>query len=362
MKNLKILHGMSDVAGQGSYSARGLREIGEEATIAVWRQNPFGYKVDVDLHIDKERLRQPLYALKGGFKILWFALKSAPKYDVFHFHYGNSLLPFGLDLFWLRLMKKRLIMEYHGSDIRFIYNREKPQYYPYDELVVINRQLKRKNDRIMKYVDTIITHDEELRKHIPHKRLYITPLRIDTERFDPIYPSANKDKVVIVHAPSNYIEKGSKYVIASINELKQKHDIEFILVEKKTQEEAFEIYKRADIIIDQLFSETYGVFAVESMAMGKPVVGYISDNIKKTFPKSMPIVSATIDNLTEILERLVLDDTRRRKLGIAGRKYVEKYHDYRKIAQVQMDIYNNRIDPMSTLESFEYTGNKVVSK
>src|SRR5699024_10157263 len=100
-----------------------------------------------------------------------------------------------------------------------------------------------------------------------------------------------------------------------INVLKQKYDIEFILVEKKTQEEAFEIYKKADIIIDQFFAETYGVFAVESMAMGKPVVGYISDTIKKTFPKSMPIVSATIDNLTEVLEGLVTNGVKRRELG-----------------------------------------------
>ena len=94
--------------------------------------------------------------------------------------------------------------------------------------------------------------------------------------------------------------------------------------------------------------------------MGKPVVGWISDEIKKTFPREMPIVSATIDTLTEVLEELILDGERRRNLGIAGRKYVEKYHDYRKVAQVQMDIYQNAICPMSTLESFEYAGNKVV--
>lgn len=362
MKKLRILHGMSDVAGQGSYSAQGLREVGADAVIAVWRQNPFGYEVDINLHIKKENLKKPLYALKSGFKILGFAMKVVPRYNVFHFHFGNSLIPFGLDLFWLRMIKKRVIMEYHGDDIRYFYNREKPKYYPYDRLVVRSRRLKKTNDRIMKYADTIITHDEELRKHIPHKRLYITPLRIDISKFAPAFPEVEKESVVIVHAPSDYIGKGSKYVLASIDILKQKYNIEFILVEKKTQQEAFELYKKADIIIDQFFAQTYGVFAVESMAMGKPVVGYISDEIKETFPASMPIVSATIDNLTDVLEELIKDGSRRRKLGIAGRRYVETYHDYRKVAQVQMDIYHNRIEPMSTLESYEYTGKKAVSR
>ncbi len=355
---MKILHGMSDVAGQGSYSARGLRDTGADATIAVWRKNPFGYPVDIDMHIKKEKLKQPLYAFIAFCKMLIFALKAVFTYDVFHFHFSNSLLPCGLDLFWLRFTGKRIIMEFHGGDIRYFYNREKPEYYPYDKLVKRSKRAIRTNNRIMKYADTIITHDEELRKHIPHKNLYITPLRMDIARLCPVYPQADKKKVVIVHAPSNYVFKGSRYVIAAIDRLKQRYDIDFILVERKTQEEAFELYKKADIIIDQLFAQTYGVFAIEAMALGKPVVAYISEEIKKTFPESMPIVSATIDNLSEVLEELIKDGSQRNELGKAGRTYVEDYHDYRKVAQVQMDIYNKKILPVSTRESFEYTKQK----
>ncbi|KAI4443536.1 glycosyltransferase [Schaedlerella arabinosiphila] len=361
-KKMRILHGMSDVAGQGSYSAHGLRDIGADATMAVWRQNPFGYEVDINLHIKKEKLHNPLYAFVSGIKMLCFAVKAAFRYDVFHFHFSNTLLPFALDLFWLRIMKKRIIMEYHGDDIRYYYNREKPYYYVYDKLVERPKRGYITNNRILKYVNTFITHDEELRKHIPNKNLFITPLRIDVDSLIPVYPDADKKKVTIVHAPSSYLFKGSKYVIEAVKELEKHYDIEFILVEKKTQKEAFEIYKKADIIIDQLFYQSYGVFAIESMSLGKPVVVYISNEIKETFPSNMPIVIANIDNLTEVVESLIIDGKRRYELGKAGRKYVENYHDYRKVAQVQLDIYNNVIEPMSTLESFEYTKKKVVKK
>lgn len=352
---LKILHGMSDIAGQGSYSAFGLRSIGADAIIAVWRRNPFGYPVDIDLGIKKEKLKKPYYALYAACKMIKFAIKAAFRYNVFHFHFGYSLIPYGLDLFWLKIMKKKVIMEYHGNDIRYYYNREKPRYYPYSTLVIRKKRAIKVNNRVLKYADLVITHDEELKRHIPHKKIYIVPLRMNVNKFEPIYPPIEKQKICIVHAPSDYISKGSKYVIEAVEVLKKKYDIEFLLVEKKTQQEAFEIYKKADIIVDQLFAQTYGVFAIEAMAMGKPVVGWITDEMRATFPKTMPIVSATIDNLAEVLENLIKDGDIRNKLGKAGRKYVEDYHDYRKIAKVLIDVYSNKIEPMSTLDSFEYT-------
>lgn len=349
--HMKILHGMSDVAGQGSYSVAGLRAIGVDATMAVWRKNPFGYPVDIDMKIGKNKWLYPFYAIK----MLAFALPAFFKYNIFHFHFGYSLIPFGLDLVWLHRLGKKVFMEYHGSDIRFSYRRIRPQYYPYDELETVSKRKLHDNNKILRYVDAVITHDEELKLHIPTDRIYITPLRIDVCKFVPVYPESEKKKPIIVHAPSNYIVKGSKYVLEAVEKLEKKYDFEFILVRNKKQEEAIEIYKKADIIVDQLYAQTYGVFAVEAMALGKTVVGYISDEIKITFPPELPIVSATIDSLYEVLEMLIMDGKKRRELGIAGRKYVEDYHDYRKVAKVQMDIYKGIIEPMSTKDSFMYT-------
>lgn len=357
---MKILHGMSDVAGQGSYSVLGLRQIGCDATIAVWRRNPFGYPVDIDLNMTRDFKKEPWVLPFYSVKMLFFAVKALFKYDYFHFHFGNSLLRYGLDLFWLKLAGKKFVMEYHGDDIRYTYNREKPKYYPYDKLPPLNTRRKRCNDRILKYTDIVITHDEELRRHIPAKKVYITPLRIDVTKFQPSYPNPDTERILLVHAPSNFVEKGSKYVLSAIKRLKKKYNFEFILVENKKQDEAIRIYEKADIIIDQMYAQTYGVFALEAMALGKPIVGYITDEFRKTFPKELPIVSASIDTLYDVLEHLILNHEQRKELGIAGRKYAEDYHDYRKVAQVQFDIYNQAIEPMSTLDSFLYTKQKGV--
>lgn len=348
---MKILHGMSDIAGQGSYSAAGLRAIGKDATVAVWRRNPFGYAVDIDMKIGRKKWLYPWYALK----MMTFSIPAFFRYNVFHFHFGHSLIPYALDLFWLRLAGKKVFMEFHGDDIRYTYLRERPVYYPYPQIGPLSKRKLLKNNRILRNVDAVITHDEELKRHIPAQRIYITPLRINIERFVPSYPDEQNLKPVIVHAPSNYVGKGSEYVVRAIKELEKKYDFRFILVQNKRQEEAIQLYREADIIVDQLFAQTYGVFALEAMALGKPVVAYISDEIRKTFPDELPIVNATIDSVEEVLGMLIADGKRRRELGIAGRKYVEEYHDYRKIAKVQMDIYKGIIEPMSTKESFKYT-------
>ncbi|MCI9438083.1 MAG: glycosyltransferase [Lachnospiraceae bacterium] len=346
---MKILHGMSDVAGQATYSVDGLRKNGEEADLVFWRRNGMGYpEIGRDMHIGGKKILYPYYALK----MLAFSVPAAFRYDVYHFHFGHSLIPWALDLFWLKLMKKKTFMEFHGDDIRYFYNKTRPKYFYADTVKEPNILRVMKNNRILKHIGACITHDEELRKHIPSKRLYITPLRIDIRKLEAEYPKPDKKKPVIVHAPSDYLTKGSKYIIEAMERLRKRYEFEFILVMNKTQEEAFRIYKTADIIIDQMYAQTYGVFAVEAMALGKPVITYISDEIRKTFPPELPIFSAAIDNLEQVAEQLIRDGNLREEAGRAGRRYVEDYHDNRKVAKMQAEIYRGMIEPMSTLDSF----------
>ncbi len=45
-KKLKIMHGLSEIAGQNSYSVLGLREIGVDAETVTYYKHPFGYPYD----------------------------------------------------------------------------------------------------------------------------------------------------------------------------------------------------------------------------------------------------------------------------------------------------------------------------
>ena len=100
-------------------------------------------------------------------------------------------------------------------------------------------------------------------------------------------------------------------------------------------------YERADIVVDQLNAGWYGLFAIEAMALGKPVVTFLHDEAvartEEAFGIRVPIVSATADTLVERLRPLVEDAEERRRIGAESRAYVEHVHDVDRIADRLLD-------------------------
>lgn len=345
------MHGMSEVAGQGSYAVKGLIENGKDAVMFSWRKGSLKYADCVCIRIGHNKFLYPYYAIK----MFVFGIYAMSQYDIFHFHYGHSLFLFGMDLWLLKRLNKIVVMEYHGSEIRWSFYRKKPEFFYQNSLPTFSKRLKRKILRAFKYTDGIILHDYELFKHLPsnEKPIYFVPLRVEIGKFKPQYPSIQCKRPVIVHAPSHELVKGSRYVQIAVTRLKENYDFEFILVRDKTQEEAIQIYSKADIIVDQLFIGSYGVFAIEAMALGKPVICYISEEIRNQFPEELPIVNATVDTIEEKIELLLQNPQLRRDLGEQGRMYAEKYHDYKIITKKLAEIYEGTEKTCSCKEAFE---------
>jgi glycosyltransferase involved in cell wall biosynthesis len=142
-----------------------------------------------------------------------------------------------------------------------------------------------------------------------------------------------------VHAPSSRRRKGSEHVIAAVEAL----DADLDLVEGLHHDEAFERYRGADVVVDQLNAGWYGLFAIEAMALGKPVVTFLHDEaVRRTeaaFATTVPLVSATAETLREALRPLVADPARRRGLGAASRAYVESVHDLEQVTDRLLALY-----------------------
>lgn len=352
VKTLHVLHGMVEVAGQNSYAVKGLKEIGVDAQCVVYEEHPFRYPYDQSLHIDKtKRSKLPLYAAR----LLGFLFRSLRRYNVFHFHFGRSILN-NVDLWLYRLTKKRVFFEFHGSDLRDYRQFATLTGLPYDAGEETDPKLHRRNARIARAATGIIIHDDELFRYLPEERqdVYVVPLRLNVDAFDMAVPQKSSDRIRVVHAPSKRAVKGTEFVLNAFERLRGKYDnVDFVLVEGKSQEEAIQIYKTADIIVDQLFVGTYGVFALECMALGKPVITCIRDEMRDLLPKDLPIVSANKDTIERALERLIQNEDERIRCGQQGRAYVEKYHDYRKIAHILRNIYEGKEKPLSGRAAFE---------
>ena len=108
-------------------------------------------------------------------------------------------------------------------------------------------------------------------------------------------------------------------------------------------DEAVERYRRADIVVDQLNAGWYGLFAIESMALGKPVVTS-STTRRSPAPRrrsASPFPSRTRRRRPSStrLRPLVDDAERAAASGAASRAYVEAVHDDERIADRLLALY-----------------------
>jgi hypothetical protein len=288
--------------------AEALRQRGVDAKLVVFER--YALHSEADISLDRS----------GGFArrqvTQWRALaRLLPQTDVFHFIFGLTLVPQSLQFPILRALRKRSVMHYLGSDIRG----KTPEQLAYG---------KKAGAELVGSYDAI--------RWVPEAE--VLPPGIDLSRVAPAPPS-DRARPLIVHAPSSRARKGTEHVIAAVEGL----DADLEIVEGLHHDEAFERFRNADIVVDQLNAGWYGLFAIECMALGKPVVSFLHDaavqRTEEAFGTSVPIVSATAETLREQLRPLVADAPERRRRGAASRAYVELVHDQERITDRLLDLY-----------------------
>lgn len=355
-KKLKIMHGMVEVSGQNSYAVRGLRAIGEDAETVLLSEHLFSYPYDRIIGIDKSKK----YLLPWNvLKLSGFLIEALFRYNVFHFHFGNSICN-NKELWAYKLFNKSVYYEFHGSDLRIYSEYIKRSHEPYNAEMETQPAVIERNKIICAKAKAVILHDDELIPYLPenHAPIQVVPLRADPALFKPVYPERTNDKTIrIVHASTDRIGKGTQFIINAVEKLQKKYNIDFCLVENKTHDEAHKIYESADIIVDQLFVGTYGVFAIEAMALGKPLITYISPEMQERLPEDIPIVPANENTIETALEKLISDPEYRYDCGLKSRQYVENYHDFRKIGYILKGIYEEKLEPCTGREAFERVKN-----
>ncbi len=336
----RVLHLPLPQAGQAAALADGLKAEGVEASSLSIRKNAFGYPCDVNIDLqypDVERDRS-------------FFRQLAEDYDVFHFHvrsllYRRSLTGgSGLDLIMFRLFGRKVFYHFRGSEIRLAqtFQRHSPHAYTgddWDDAFEGDADAKRRGfrDFVQAACNGVFVPDPELQTSVPDAVIVPRALTLDDW---PFVGAGHRERLTIVHAPSNRSTKGTEAVLTTIARLRQEgHDFDFQLVEKMSNEEAKAIYRDADIVIDQLRIGWYGVLAVEAMALGKAVVAYIRDDLRHYLPEPRPLEIANPDNLHRVLCGLLCDRERVTRLGKQARSYVEDVHDAQRIARYLRTIY-----------------------
>jgi len=305
---LRVVHCPVNTAGVPWANVEALRRRGIDAQLVVFNRYPLHSEADWSLERRGGLVRKQLTQ--------WSALaRLLPRADVFHFYFGLTLVPQSVQYPILAALRKKSVMHYLGSDIRG----KSPA-----ELASGGKA----GAQVVGSYDAI--------RWVPEAEMI--PPGIDLTTIEPVPPS-DRTRPVILHAPSSRRRKGTEHVIAACEGL----DADLVLVEGLHHDEAFERYRDADIVVDQLNAGWYGLFAIECMALGKPVVTFLHDKAVERTERELgtrvPIVSATKESLRARLEPLVASAAERTRIGAESRAYVEQVHDIERVADRLLALY-----------------------
>jgi glycosyltransferase involved in cell wall biosynthesis len=306
---LRVLHCPVNTAGIPWANSQALRRRGIESDLLVFNRYKLHPEADISLERHGNLVRQQATQWRAFLRLL-------PRYDVFHFYSSVTLVPKSVQFRILHALGKKGVYQYLGSDIRGK-TREQLAYGL--------------------AADAEIVSSYDAIRWVPEADVILPG--VEVANIAPAIPSAEKKRPLIIHAPSSRRRKGTEHVIAAVEGL----DADFRLVEGLTHDEAFELYREADLVVDQLNAGWYGVFAIEAMALGKPVVTFLHDEaVRKTeeaFGVEVPIVNATKETLTAALRPLVESADERQRVGRASRAYVEEVHDLERMTDRLLALY-----------------------
>lgn len=299
---------------------------------------------------------EPLAAIPGLRQLapypafLWACLR----FDVFCFYFDGGLLadtPFWrIELPLLRLAGRKIVVWPYGGDARLpSATRARGGWHAYSDVPVGGEDrdeaaTRARLDAFGRWANAVLGC-ADLVEDLPRLDA-VLPYPFDTAGWEPV--AAPDDGVVrVVHAPNHPHYKGTRYLVAAVERLREDGlPVELVLVQGVSNADARREYERADVIADQFLIGAYALFAIEGMALGKPVVCYLDPRFARHHPEwaEAPIVSASPDVLEEELRRLVVDADLRHELGRRGPEYVRRVHSPEAVG-AQLDGLYRRLWP-----------------
>ena len=116
----------------------------------------------------------------------------------------------------------------------------------------------------------------------------------------------------------------------------------------KSNAEVLKTIESADIVVDQLIIGWHGIFAIEAMAFGKPVIARTREDLRKAYEEmgcldkgEVPMIDASPTTIYDDLKNLLEHPETWKEIGEKSRAYVEKHHSIEVIGKYFDKINRN---------------------
>jgi glycosyltransferase involved in cell wall biosynthesis len=330
-----------------AYWSRAVQQLGYESqTVATHHYQAFE-RASFDLYLPELVAGRRLQRL-GDYLAMALMLRRG---DIFVSFFDGGFLYrtplWRLEAVALKLARKKLVVCPYGGDIAI------PGYLgPFEEAFIADYpatverapRVRRRVDWLCRRADLVIRNFQF--GYLPRFDVFWPQqVAIDTDLWAPAGTSSPADgrdaEVVVVHAPNHRALKGSAFVEAAVQRLRDEGlDVRLELLQGRPNDEVRRAVREGDIVAEQ-FLGGYALFAIEGMSAGKPVLSNLSwmSADLRTELGECPIVDATPETLTDQLRRLVTDPQLRARVGDAGREYVLANHSYAAVGNRWAEIF-----------------------
>ena len=249
----------------------------------------------------------------------------------------------------IKLAGIRIVVQQHGSDVvclgKFTSRYDWPQRmqadYPSWDLAAQKPVVEERIALFDRFADFVIAGDSTVEPILPRFDAGFHTTAVDLELLKPV-SRAPRQVPVIIHAPNHRNVKGTPYLLDALERLRALgFPFELRLIERVPRHEALAMYADADIIADQFIIGGWGIFALEGMALGKPVLTYLDEVHLSRSVYNDPVVNTTPENVYRVLAVLLTVPALRERIGAASRRSIERYHSFEAVGEVWKRVYDH---------------------
>lgn len=154
---------------------------------------------------------------------------------------------------------------------------------------------------------------------------------IDPQRWMNDEPLLERQRIRVIHAPTNAHVKGSPLIVPTAQRLHDEGLIDFVQLNRVPNDEMPAVVASADVVLDQFRVGDYGVAACEAMASGRVVVAHVTKQARSVVENhagmALPVVEATPLTLEKVLRDIVANRDAYRDRARRGPDFVTRLHD-----------------------------------
>lgn len=241
--------------------------------------------------------------------------------------------------------------------IRYWFEKKKSKYYNYVlgycnpstlKSELLNRTAEKRETQIRNLVDGCIPIWYEYAEPYRHFKNLKKAIRIpiDVNKFS-YKPNVVNGKILFFHGLTRAC-KGGKYIQDAFERMQKKHGeiAEFVCAGGLPFDEYMKITSRANVILDDVNSYSFSMNALFAMSRGIIYMGGAEpEGNNELGYKECPVINLTrdVDQICSAIEYIINNKERIEEMGLASRRFVEKYHSHYEIAQEYVNCWNNTI-------------------